>query len=78
MLKKTKNFARFYKPNIYFVGSVMEWLKRRACDQHGLGSKLTSAIPLCPWERYFTGVSPAWWSWQAVLNFSRIFIKLTN
>ena len=24
------------------VGSVVEWLKRRACDQHGLGSKTHS------------------------------------
>ena len=48
MLKKPKNFASFYKPNIYFVGSVVEWLKRHACDQYGLGSKPTSAIPLCP------------------------------
>ena len=32
--------------------------------------------PLCPWERHFTAYSPAWWSWQAVLNYSHIFIKL--
>ena len=78
MLKKTKNFASFYKPNIYFVGSFVEWLKRRACDQHGLGSKSTSAIPSCPWERHFTALSLAWWSWQAVLNYSHISIKLKN
>ena len=34
-------------------GSVVEWLKRRAHDQHGLGSKPTRAILLCPWERHF-------------------------
>ena len=58
------------------VGSVVEWLERRAYDQHGLGSKPTRAILLCPWERHFTAHSPAWWSWQAVLNYSHISIKL--
>ena len=29
------------------VDSVVEWLKRRARDQHSLGSKLTHAILLC-------------------------------
>ena len=58
------------------VGSVVEWLKRGADDQHGLGSKPTHAILSCPWERHFTPLSPAWLSWQAVLNFSHISIKL--
>ena len=44
------------------VGGVVEWLKRRARDQHELGSKPTRAILLCPWERHFTAHSPAWWS----------------
>ena len=44
-----------------FVGSVVEWLKRRARDQHGLGSKPTRTILLCPWERHFTAHSPVWW-----------------
>ena len=61
---------------IYKVGSVVEWLKRRARDQHGLDLKATHAILLCPWERHFTAHSPAWWSWQAVLNYSNISIKL--
>ena len=43
-------------------GSVVEWLKHRTDDQHGLGSKPTCAILLCPWERHFTALSPAWWS----------------
>ena len=30
------------------VGSVVEWLKRRAYDQHGLGSKPNRALLLCP------------------------------
>ena len=30
-----------------FVGSVVEWLKYRTDDQHGLGSKPTCAILLC-------------------------------
>ena len=59
----------------FYVGSVVEWLKRRARDQHGLGAKPTRAILLCPWERHFTAFSP-WWSWQAVLNYSHIYIKL--
>ena len=51
-----------------YVDSVVEWLKRRAREQHGLGSKPTYAILLCPWEKHFTAHSPAWWFWQAVLN----------
>ena len=42
--------------------SVVEWLKHRTDDQHGLGSKSTCAILLCSWERHFTALSPAWWS----------------
>ena len=48
--------------NVGHVGSVVEWLKHRTDDQHGLGSKPTQAILLCPWERHFTALSPAWWS----------------
>ena len=55
---------------MHFVGSVVEWLKRRAYDQHGLGSKPNHALLFCPWERHFTALSPAWWSWQAVLTFN--------
>ena len=51
-------------------------VKRRDRDQHGLGSKPTRAIQLCPWERHFTALSPAWWSWQAVLNYSNISVRL--
>ena len=40
------------------VGSVVEWLKHRTDDQHGLGSKPTYAILLCPWERHFTAYFP--------------------
>ena len=58
------------------VGSVVEWLKRWARDQNSLSSKPTHAILLCSWERHFTAHSPAWWSWQAVLNYSHISIKL--
>ena len=58
------------------ISSVVEWLKRRARDQHDLGSKPTHAILLCPWKRHFTAHSPAWWSWQSVLNYSHISIKL--
>ena len=55
---------------------MVEWLKHQTDDQHGLGSKPTCAIVLCPWERHFTALSPAWWSWQAVLNYSNISTKL--
>ena len=58
------------------VGSMIEWLKHRTRDQHGLGSKRTRAILLCSWERHFTALSPAWWFWKAVLNYSHISIKL--
>ena len=50
---------------------MVEWLERQARDQHGLGSKPTRAILLCPWERHFTAPF-----WQAVLNYSNISIKL--
>ena len=39
------------------VGSVVEWLKHQTDDQHGLGSKPTCTILLCPWERHFTALS---------------------
>ena len=42
--------------------SVVKWLKHRTDDQHGLGSKPTCAILLCPW--------------QAVLNCNHISTKL--
>ena len=58
------------------IVSVVEWLKHRTDDQHGLGSKPTCAILLCSWERHFTALFPAWWSWQAVLNYSNISTKL--
>ena len=53
-----------------------EWLKRHAYNQHDLGSKSIRGILLCLWKRHFTALSPAWWSWQAVPNFSNISIKL--
>ena len=42
------------------VGNVVKWLERRVCDRHSLGSKPTRAILLCPWERHFTALFPAW------------------
>ena len=68
---------RSYKHStIYFSIISKNYVMYRADDQHGLGSKSTRAILLCPWERHFTAHSPAWWSWQAVLNYSHISIKL--
>ena len=55
---------------------MVEWLKCWARDQHGLSSKPTRTILLCPRERHFTAHSPTWWSWQAVLNLNYISIKL--
>ena len=43
---------------------MVEWLKRRNCDQHGLGSKPTRAVLLRPWERQFMAFSSVWWSWD--------------
>ena len=42
---------------------------------NSLGHAYLSVL-LCSWERHFTGLFPAWWSWQAVLNYSHIFIEL--
>ena len=33
--------------------------------------KTYPAILLRPWDSHFMELSPAWWSWQAVQNFSR-------
>ena len=55
------------------------WL-RAPCDydRHGLDSKPSQPILLYPWERDFTALSPAWRSWQTVLNFNNISLKLKN
>ena len=55
---------------------MVDWLERWDCDRYGLSSKPTGAILLFPWKRHFTAHFSAWWSWQAVLNFSHISIKL--
>ena len=39
---------------------LVEWLERLDCERHGLGSKPTRAFLLCPSERHFTVLSPAW------------------
>ena len=41
--------------------SLTARLKHWTDDQHGLGSKPTCAILLCPWERHFTAPSSAGW-----------------
>ena len=53
-------YQSFYSTKALIIGSLVEWLKRRARVQHGLDSKPTRAILLCPWERHFTALSPAW------------------
>ena len=60
------------------VGRVVEWLERRDCDRHGFGSKPTSAILLCSWEKHLTTPPLAWWSWKAVINLSQISMQLKN
>ena len=40
----------FMIKSLFVVSSVVEWLKHRTDNQHGLGSKPTCAILLCPWE----------------------------
>ena len=66
--RKTINKVMYYCINwkktiqLMIGGSVVEWLKHRTDDQHGIGSKPTCAILLFPWEKHFTALSPAWWS----------------
>ena len=71
-----RSFWEVDATKVVLVGSVVEWLKHWSDDQYGLGSKPTCAILLCPWERHFTALSPAWLCWQAVLNYSDISTKL--
>ena len=56
MAKKEKKKRKEGKLSL--ISRVVEWLRRRAHDQHGLGSKPTRAILLCPWERHFTALFP--------------------
>ena len=58
MFNKTAESFNYMLLNRFFGSQV----KRRAYDQHGLGSKPTLAILLCPWERHFMTLYPAWWS----------------
>ena len=78
MMPFFKNLTELLLPikKIRLSGSEVEWLKCQAHDQHGLSSKPTCSILLCPWERHFMVYSSACWSWQAVLNYSHISIKI--
>ena len=75
-LSKNKSTLDDFKLQLPHVDSMVEWFVRWDCDQYAFGLKSTRTILLCPWERHFTALSPAWWSWQAVLNFGHISIKL--
>ena len=55
---------------------MVRCLKRRDCERHGLGSKPTRSILLCPWKKHFTALCSVWQSWHAVLDFSYVSIKL--
>ena len=46
MLSKTKTF-------LTLSATWSSGLKRPDCDRHGLGSKVTRAVLLCPWKRHF-------------------------
>ena len=54
---------------------MIEWLKRQDCNRHGLDSKPTRAVLLCPWEKHFTALFYAWCFGQALLNQSHVSIK---
>ena len=58
------------------LSCVVEWLRHHDCDLTWSWFKTTCTILLCPWKRDFTVLFSAWWSWQAVLNYSHISIKL--
>ena len=49
-----------------------------AAWSNGRGSKPNRAILVCPWEKHLTAISLAWLSWQAVLSFSDISLKLKH
>ena len=57
---------------VKLVGSVVQCFKRRDCDRHSLGSKRSSCHSIVSLEKTLYGTSPAWWSCQAVLNYSHI------
>ena len=50
------------KAKVIFLPKPYLWDRNR----NGLGSKLTWAIRLCPWERHITALSSVLWSWKAV------------
>ena len=73
----SKNYKSTLIRVLGVVQSVVEWLERRDCDRHGPGLKTYSNYSDNSRERHFTKLfSDWWWSWQAVLNCSHIFIKL--
>ena len=79
--KKTVPSGKVSRPGTSFQKALWEgFLEQKSlapyCSGHGLGSKPTRAILLCPWERHFTPLSSAWWSRKAVLNFNHISIKM--
>ena len=55
LLRPKQELLNFMSSNMLAAwssaGSVVDWFKHRADDQHGLGSKPTCAILLCSWER---------------------------
>ena len=59
---------------------MVKWLKHHAYDQLSFDLKPSHTIPFgfcCALGKdTLWHSSPAWWSWQAVLNLSHISIKL--
>ena len=44
--------------DLFFFLEITVFVARKVQnDQHGLGSKPTRAVRLCPWERHFTAHS---------------------
>ena len=67
-----------FADDIVICEETRKEVKRRLkCWRYALlrrGMKVS--ILLCPWERHFTALFPAWWSWQTILNYSNISTKL--
>ena len=53
---------------INVVGSVVKCLEHCNCNRNNFDLQPTRAIMLCPLERHFTALSPAWWSCKAGLH----------
>ena len=69
--------------NLYYLVMTVCGQKKGSVFDVTMGSydraeicELVGLYLFCSWERHFTAHFSAWWSWQAVLNYSHISIKL--